>query len=266
MTLPQADVVIAGSRGAMGAMLLRRISATGRRMLGIDREEDKNGELALSATELARLIPQGRIVMLCVPVTALPGVLASVTPHMRSGQILMDITSVKILPMRQMQEAWGGPVIGSHPLFGPNPDPADMRVPLTPGENAAEEHIALVEKLFRDMGCETFRTTAEEHDRGVGFAQSLNFTLSAAFFALLARQEASLPHGVRPFLTPSFKRHMEAARKHLTQDTAMFCEFTASNPRFTEVLEAYRDMLREAGTGREALAKIAAEAAIWYEG
>lgn len=251
----------------MGAMLERRLNAAGCRVFGIDRESaDSRTPFVLDPKKLKRVVPLGQIVLLCAPVSGLCDVLAAVAPRMRPDQILTDITSVKTLPMRWMEEAHDGPVVGSHPLFGPDPDPADMRVPLVPGAKAGEEHLALTEGLFHAMGCTTFRTTAEEHDTGAGFAQSLNFALTAAFFALLARQDAARPGGLRPFLTPSFKRLMEAARKHLTQDTAMFCEFTAANPCFPDVLEAYKNTLAEAGAGREALAAIAKEAAIWYEG
>jgi prephenate dehydrogenase len=90
-----------------------------------------------------------------------------------------------------------------------------------------------------------------------GLAQSLNFTISAAFFCALARHE-----GIEPFLTPSFKRHLEAARKHLTVDTDMFCAFTAMNPEYPKALARYQAILEEALAGD--LARIAAEAAVWY--
>jgi prephenate dehydrogenase len=160
-----------------------------------------------------------------------------------------------------MEESFSGEVVGAHPLFGPDPEPADMKVALVRGRRAGAESRALAQHLFRSMGCATFWTTAEEHDRKAGFAQSLNFTVSAAFFCALARQE-----GIRPFLTPSFRRAREAARKHLTVDAAMFCEFTALNPEFPEVLSGYRELLAGvAGAGTEGLARLAAEAARWYD-
>jgi prephenate dehydrogenase len=132
-----------------------------------------------------------------------------------------------------------------------------MKVALVRGKNAGTGACAEAEQLFRRMGCATFWTTAAEHDLGVGFAQSLNFTVSAAFFCSLARNR-----GIRPFFTPSFKRHLEAARKHLTTDKKMFCEFTSLNPAFQKALEEYQGILAEVAVG--GLSKIADEAALWY--
>jgi prephenate dehydrogenase len=198
-----------------------------------------------------------RIVLLCVPVTALEAALREIAPHLGPDHLLMDITSVKTFPLRWMETAFSGQIVGAHPLFGPRPRPEEMRVALVRGARAGEAACREAERLFRRIGCATFWTTAEEHDAGVGLAQSLNFTVSAAFFCALARQG-----GIEPFLTPSLKRHLEAARKHLTVDTDMFCSFTSMNPEYPKVLDRYRAILEEALAGN--LARIAAEAAVWY--
>lgn len=252
-------LVLIGHQGKMGRMLLTRWQQAGYAVHGLDRVPDTTGDGSASLREedLRRVLPLGKIVLLCVPVGAVEETMQKVGPLLSEEQALMDITSVKTLPMRWMEENFFGPVIGAHPLFGPNPAPEDERVALVPGQKALEEHCLTAEKLFRDMGCVTFRCTAEEHDCGVGFAQSLNFLVSATFFAALKKNP-----GVVPFLTPSFKRHLEAARKHLTQDTDMFCEFTAQNPCLDHVLSAFRDTFEEAAAGN--FREVARQAASWY--
>lgn len=252
-------LVIIGHQGKMGRMLLARWQQSGYAVHGLDCVPDAKGDgpAGLKEEDLGSVLPLGKIVVLCVPVGAVEETMQKVGPLLCGEQVLMDITSVKTLPMRWMEENFSGPVIGAHPLFGPNPAPEDERVALVPGQKALEEHCRMAERLFRDMGCVTFRCTAAEHDCGVGFAQSLNFLVSATFFATLKKNP-----GVTPFLTPSFKRHLEAARKHLTQDTDMFCEFTARNPCLENVLSAFRDTFEEAARGN--FREVARQAAAWY--
>jgi prephenate dehydrogenase len=245
-----ASIGLVGYKGRMGAMLSRRFRELGHQVRGIGRVMDKE---AVSALE------QSRIVLLSVPSTTLEEALRNIAPYLRMGSVLMDVTSVKILPMRLMEEYFPGGVVGAHPLFGPTPDKADMKVALVRGKNVGDGACAEVEQLFGRMGCATFWTTAAEHDFGVAFAQSLNFTVSAAFFCSLARNG-----NIRPFLTPSFKRHLEAARKHLTTDRKMFCEFTSMNPAFQGALEEYQGIL--AGVAAGGLSGIADEASLWYAG
>lgn len=247
-------VVIIGNKGRMGRALQEELSLAGLDVSGTDR----NG----GGPSLRSLVSDGkgheRIILLCVPVGALEQALCDIAPLLDPERdLLMDITSVKALPMRWMQAAYSGPVVGAHPLFGPNPAAEDKKTALVKGEKAEARHCRLAENLFSLLGSAFFWSGAEEHDKGVGFAQSLNFTVSAAFFAALARRE-----GIRPYLTPSFKRHLNAARKHLTEDTAMFLEFTAHNPAYQDILRQYAAILQEAADGN--LAQVAEEAAAWY--
>ena len=227
---------LVGCRGRMGAMLITRWTAAGHHVTGVDLPLDENAFAAVAhATEA---------VVLCIPAGAFPDVLAGLTPHLDGRQILMDITSVKLRPLEQMEAAYAGPVIGTHPLFGPAPLNADLRVCITPGGRADEEQIRLVESLFTDIDCATFRSTAEEHDRAVASIQGLNFITSVAYLATLADREDILP-----FLTPSFRRRLDSSRKMLTEDAALFEWLFEANPLSQEAVRRYRSFLNLAAGG-----------------
>ena len=61
------------------------------------------------------------LVILAVPVPAIPEAIAALRPHLRAGAIVLDVGSVKLGPARAMQENLPEHVeiIGTHPLFGP---------------------------------------------------------------------------------------------------------------------------------------------------
>ena len=163
-----------------------------------------------------------------------------------------------MLPMEQMEAAHRGPVVGTHPLFGPEPAPDDLAVAVTPGHKADEEHIRLVEGLYAAFGCRVFRTTAGEHDRGAAFVQGLNFISSAAYLASLAERDDLLP-----FLTPSFRRRLEGARKLLIDDGDMFQGFTSANPMTNDAVHTFRLFLDLAEGG--GLPDVLRRARWWYE-
>ncbi|MDR2124950.1 MAG: prephenate dehydrogenase [Desulfovibrio sp.] len=231
-------VAVIGGNGRMGVELARRLGAAGHAVSGVDRTQRGAGPPALDPHELASALGASDFVLLAVPITALPGVLELAAPYLKPRQVLFDIASVKEPALRCMEAYHAGPVVGAHPLFGPHARPADLRVALVPGRRADEDACGAVERLFADIGCTCFRVTAEEHDRNVGLIQSLNFACSAAYLAQAARSADSR------FFTPSFRRRMESARFPLTEDAAMFGEFSAANPYFTEILTAYADALR----------------------
>lgn len=229
-------LVIVGCRGRMGTLLSARWSAAGHTVAGLD--------LPLTDDIFAEALPGADAVFLCIPAGAMAEVLPHLVPHLDGGQILADITSVKMQPLGQMERAYAGPVVGTHPLFGPKPQPSDLRVCITPGATATDTHIGLVEGLFKDMGCSTFRSTAEAHDSAAASIQGLNFISSLAYFATLAEHEELLP-----FITPSFRRRLEASRKLLTEDAPLFEWLFEANPMSQESIRQYRSFLNVAAGG-----------------
>lgn len=248
-------LLIVGSQGRMGALLMRRFQETGTPVAGIDHLHDAPP----TEETLHALCGKAAVVLLCVPAAVLRPVIARLTPYMPPDAVLADITSVKIQPLEQMEAAWPGPVVGTHPLFGPAPAPG-MELPVTvvPGARATEAHTHMVEQPFVRMGCRVFRSTAEQHDEAMAAIQGLNFISSLAYFATLARREELLP-----FLTPSFRRRQEAARKLLTEDAPLFEGLFEANPYSHDLVRQYRAFLNIAAAGD--LALLAERAAWWWK-
>ena len=248
----------------MGAMFGEAWSRLGHTVHAVDRTASEDGTLALDIDTLTRTVPGSDVVVLSVPAPAVPEVMDRVAPYLGDAHILADVCSVKVLPMRWMQERFSGEVVGAHPFFGPDNLREDwarenLRVALVPGERATERGRAVVKELFREMGCATFFTTAGEHDRKAAISQSLHFALSAAYFTVVSRETE-----LDAYLTPSFTRYMLAAQKELTVNAPMFVEFTAANPLFPEMLAATRRLLEDAG--EENLRALVGEAGEWYAG
>ena len=98
-------LVIVGCRGRMGALLSARWSAAGHTVAGLD--------LPLTDDVFAEALPGADAVFLCIPAGAMAEVLPHLVPHLDGGQILADITSVKMQPLGQMERAYAGPVVGT---------------------------------------------------------------------------------------------------------------------------------------------------------
>ncbi len=86
-----------------------------------------------------------------------------------------------------------------------------------PGRESDETAARKVCSLFNACGYVCFDSTAEEHDRSMAFVQGLNFTSTVAFLA--AARDVD---GIENFITPSFQRRLDSARKMMTQDMELF--------------------------------------------
>ncbi len=267
-------IAIIGHRGRMGAMLVRRLEQgnedvaahedsrheTGIRheIVGIDRTDAE----PLSPERLAPIVKDADVVILCVLASAMREVCAMLGPLLAPWQVLSDITSVKVQPMQMMERYFTGPVVGTHPLFGPSPSKGSagqMPVAITPSLRTVEEehgpskfgspitkeeHIRKVEAIFDRIGATTFRATADEHDRSMAAIQGLNYISTVAYFATLAHDESLLP-----YVTPSFRRRMEASRTLLDADGKLFMGMFEANPHSQEMVRAFRTHLAVAASG-----------------
>jgi prephenate dehydrogenase len=241
-------VAIAGARGQMGALFARALHHCGCEVAAIDRPyaDEALGD-ALRGVQL---------VILSVPVNAMRDVTLRLAPFMEPGAILADLCSVKVNPVQTMLDGYAGPVVGTHPLFGPViPEGFVPRVAVTParGEDAA----GAVTELIARAGFSPFASTAEEHDRAMAAVQGLNFITTVAYLAA-ARQTP----GIEKFRTPSFERRLEAARKMLTQDRELFQLISEENPFLQETVRQFTAYLDLAAGGD--LDLLSARASWWW--
>lgn len=228
------DICLVGAEGRMGRMLAGRARAAGMGVRGVDRP--------LTAEAVARAASGADLVLLAVPAAALGEVAGLCAAAMEPGQILADICSVKVAPMVEMLAAHPGPVVGTHPLFGPEPAEDELRVALVPGRG--DDAARAVDACLRALGFETFVTDAEEHDEAMASIQGLNFVTTVSYLATLAHRPE-----LDRFMTPSFHRRLDAARKMLTQDSGMFSGLLEVNPYTQEAVRNFRSMLNIAAGG-----------------
>lgn len=250
-------LLVVGGSGRMGNMLCKAWVRAGYTVLVHDTKPQQE-PAGLCVEDLAQACAAADIVVLCVPIVVVDEVLKNVVPHLAKGQILIDIASVKVNPMRQMQAAYAGPVVGTHPLFGAQPQPDELSVCLCPGDQALESHTTMVEAIFSSMGCICFRRTAWEHDKAMAAIQGLNFITNVAYFASLAHHPEYLP-----FLTPSFHRRKEASETMLTRDAELFEALFEANPLSQEMVRHFRSYLHVAAGGDINI--LVEKAQWWYE-
>lgn len=239
---------IVGARGQMGALFARAFGEAGVSVRPLARPYGED--------ELRTAVAEAELVLISVPVTATKSVAEAVAKHMAPSAILCDVCSVKVNPLSQMLEAWGGPVVGTHPLFGPVlPEGFTPRVAVVPGRGEGADEA--VSDLFARAGFVPFASTAEEHDRAMAVVQGLNFITTVAYLAA-ARQTP----GIEKFRVPSFERRLEAARKMLTQDRELFGLIAEDNPFMQETVRQFAAYLDIAAGGD--LDLLSARASWWW--
>ena len=227
-------VAVIGAQGRMGRLFKNLCYEAGVEVVEFDQP--------LESTALAAGFRLAELVLLAVPVKAVRAALNDIVPHMNRGQILADLCSVKMRPMEHMLAAYDGPVVGTHPLFGPQAGET-LRVAVCPGRGDADEHLD-VSLWLSELGLAPFMVSAEEHDRAVAYIQGLNYVTNASYLSATAGLQ-----GIEHFVTPSFRRRLASAEKMLTEDAEMFEALFEANPFSQEAVRLFRSHLNLAASG-----------------
>ncbi|WP_045215663.1 prephenate dehydrogenase [Desulfonatronovibrio magnus] len=244
-----SQIAIIGGHGQMGRMLDKRFSDVGLKVLCLDQP--------LPEDELEALLSPCRLVILAVPISVFAQVTELIAPRMAQGTILTDICSVKVTPLMHMERLYTGPVVGTHPLFGPDPKPDhELKVALCPGTGTDQNSVELVEKIFNKAGMRTFICSAREHDQAMACIQSLNFVTTISYFASLP-QDLDL----EKFSTPSFMRRLNSARKMLNEDAYLFSSLAEDNPYTGQMIRRFKSFLNLSAAGELELLQ---DKALWW--
>jgi prephenate dehydrogenase len=104
-----------------------------------------------------------------VPISALESVLKKIKPYLKPGALVMDVCSVKVMPIEWMKKILPSNVeiIGTHPMFGP--DSAKYGLAGLPliicMVRASQETVRSVVKVFKSLKLKIIRTTPSHHDK-----------------------------------------------------------------------------------------------------
>ena len=110
-----------------------------------------------------------QLVILCVPISAMPETLEEIKSYLAPTTLVMDTCSVKEWPIEQMKNILPNNVqlLGSHPMFGPDSVKDTLfgtKLVLCP-ERIEREKLNELVHYFQNHGIKIITTTAQEHDR-----------------------------------------------------------------------------------------------------
>ncbi len=133
----------------------------------------------LRAGSIPELLTGAEYVVVAVPVPKMRAVLETLRPHLRAEQLVLDVGSVKVRPVRDMLDVLGTqvPWVGTHPLFGPLSlamAERPLRVVVCPNP-LHPDTASRASRFYERLGCEIVEQTPEGHDRVMAHTHALTF-------------------------------------------------------------------------------------------
>jgi prephenate dehydrogenase len=206
-----------------------------------------------SGISLPELAEHCRCIIVAAPIAATPEVIRSVGPLLSSDSLLMDFTSLKEEPVREMLAATRAEVVGCHPLFGPDcPSLAGQNIVLCPGRGS--RWLQRMEGIFTQGGARVTVTTPAEHDRIMAIIQGLTH-LDTILLGLTLRDSGMDNTTLDAFSTPVFRTKQAIVEKVFRNSPQLYAGLLTGNPGIAEIIARFERnlaLLKELVLNRDA--------------
>lgn len=238
-------VAIIGGYGKMGRWFADFLQKDGNEVVLYGRNEEKlsaaGRELDVDIeTNLSQAVSHARLVIVSVPIDNFTGVIKQLKPCLTSGQIVMDVTSVKVMPVSVMHEYLDNvTVLGTHPVFGPGARSArNQNFILTPTNDAEQAIGDKVRDNLVDKGGLVTMMTPEEHDHLMAVVLGLSHFIAIASADVLLGFEQL--QKMKAIGGPTYRVLLTLAESVITEDPELYASIQMNLPGLPEMEELFK--------------------------
>jgi len=229
-------VVVVGGKGQLGSVFVDLFKRSSYQVAIIEQEDWPNSDAILADASL---------VIVAVPIRLTSMVIHHLN-NLPDDCILADFTSVKESPLYEMMKAHQGPVVGLHPMFGPDVTGLiKQTIIVCDGREPAQYQWLL--KQFQVWGAKIFQVAAHEHDQAMSMVQVMRHFSTIAYGYHLMTEGVDIENLVN-MSSPIYRLELIMVGRLFAQDPILYSDIIFANPdnismmkrfayRFLELLE-----------------------------
>ncbi|PMO04830.1 bifunctional chorismate mutase/prephenate dehydrogenase [Vibrio splendidus] len=228
------SVVIVGGNGQLGGLFGRMFKLSGYevKILG-SQDWDKADEI----------LDNAGLVVVTVPIHLTEGVIAKLG-NLPSDCILCDLTSIKSKPLQAMMNMHQGPVVGLHPMFGPDVPSLAKQVIVYSDGRGSESYQWLLNQ-FAIWGASLCQMDAAEHDHGMTLIQALRHFTSFAYGLHLSKENPNIDQLLK-LSSPIYRLEIAMVGRLFAQDPNLYGDIILSSDENIEMIRRFHSRFGEA--------------------
>jgi len=227
-------VVIVGGKGQMGRLFEKMLTLSGYQVQILDKGDWDNAEAMLA---------NAGMVIISVPIHLTEQVIGELPP-LPQDCILVDLASVKNKPLQAMLAAHAGPVLGLHPMFGPDCGSLAKQVVVWCDGRQPEAYQWFLEQI-QVWGARLHRISAVEHDQNMAFIQALRHFATFAYGLHLAEENVQLDQ-LLALSSPIYRLELAMVGRLFAQDPQLYADIIMSSESNLALIKRYYKRFGEA--------------------
>ena len=218
-------VLFVGGEGGMGKLYRHFTNSSGHVAYSIDKG---------NWYELEEIAPKLDMVIVTVPINVTVDVVRRLAPKLKSKTILADFTSNKTLPLEAMLDAHHGPVVGLHPLHGPDvPNLSKQLMVICSGRET--EKADWFRKQCELWGMRVLEAEPGKHDEVMNLVQGLRHFLALLHGSFMKELKLD-PAEMLNYSSPIYRAELMMTGRIFAQDAELYADIVFANKQRRELL------------------------------
>ncbi|CAH9050437.1 T-protein [Pseudoalteromonas sp. CIP111854] len=229
-----SPVVIVGGKGAMGQLFAKQFERSGYEVRILDKNEQPHAK---------EILADAKLVMISVPINAIETIVQNLPPIPKEC-VLVDITSVKQQPLKVLLDKHSGPVVGLHPMFGPDISHWVKQTIVVCEGRFHEQCIGLLQQL-NIWGSQLVEMDAKKHDQAMQIIQVMRHLTTFVYGQFLAKQCHSLKE-LRSCSSPIYQLELMMVGRLFAQSPELYSDIMLAQFNDVEgLLASYQDTFEQ---------------------
>ncbi|MEH0760803.1 bifunctional chorismate mutase/prephenate dehydrogenase [Vibrio sp. 16] len=228
------SVVIVGGNGQLGGLFGRMFKLSGYDVKVLGSQDWHRAD---------EILENAGMVVVTVPIHLTEGVIEKLS-QLPDDCILCDLTSIKSKPLQAMLNVHSGPVVGLHPMFGPDV-PSLAKQVIVYCDGRGEEHYQWLLEQFSIWGASLCQIDASEHDHGMTLIQALRHFTSFAYGLHLSRENPSIDKLLK-LSSPIYRLELAMVGRLFGQDPNLYGDIILSSDENIAMIKRFHQCFGEA--------------------
>ena len=226
-------VLIVGGNGGMGKLLGSFFKNSGYEVRILDKDDWDKAQVLFSGVGT---------VIVSVPIDITDKTIERISPYLSEDTVLADVTSVKTGPVNAMLKFHRGPVIGLHPMFGPDTRSFVKQIVVCVEGRMGQKCEFLVNQL-KMWGANICTCTAHDHDSAMSIIQALRHFTTYCYGVFLAKLNPDL-HNILNLSSPIYRLEIAMVGRLFAQDPHLYADIIMSSQNNAALIKDYVESLK----------------------
>ena len=227
-------IVIIGGNGLLGKRFVEMFELSGYQVDVLGRANWEQAE---------QICSQAGLVIVGSPIDVTESIIKQLS-YLPDDCILADITSVKAGPLQAMLDVHKGPVVGLHPMFGPDISSFAKQVIVYCDGRGKDKYMWLIEQM-KIWGAHLYNVKAETHDESMTLIQALRHFTSFVYGVHLQEVNADLKQ-LLDLSSPIYRLELAMVGRLFAQEPALYADIILSQKNNLTMIKRYHKHFSDA--------------------